>query len=59
MRWLSQFWCRHFHGQSIMHPAHGQYRCRKCLRAFPTQWEGAPTKPQVASPEGQLRKGEA
>lgn len=35
--WL-RFWCRWFHG-APMWPAHGVYRCARCLREYPTGWD--------------------
>ena len=31
-------WCRHTH-HNPMWPAHGKYRCGKCLRQHPVPWE--------------------
>ena len=44
-------WCRNFHG-TPMHPIDGLYRCRRCLRTFPVEWEGSPTKPKTIKPSG-------
>ena len=52
MQTLGNWWCRMFHGRP-MHPVHGVYRCRKCLRTFPTGWDG-PMKPQALGPNGQI-----
>ena len=53
MNWIGNLVCKLFHRDSIMHPSHGIYRCRKCLRTFPVQWEGS-LKPQAIRPNGRI-----
>ena len=36
-----------------MHPSHGTYRCKKCLRIYPTGWDG-PITPQAIRPNGRI-----
>lgn len=49
--WILNFWCRHTHGLP-MRPINGVYRCRRCLRTFPTQWEASPTPPRAQTRTG-------
>ena len=54
LRWF----CKSFH-HSLMHPIQGRYRCRKCLRTFPVDWNGS-IKPHAIKPKGRVEaKGEA
>jgi hypothetical protein len=51
-------WCRMVHRHSLMHPTHGVYRCRRCLRTFPVEWEGKTSKPRADSPSGHVESAE-
>jgi hypothetical protein len=35
---IGSLWCRLMH-DDLMHPIHGHYQCRRCLRYRPVPWE--------------------
>ncbi len=48
---LAEFWCKSMHPDP-MWPAHGRYRCRKCLREYPVPWEDCPPMATLAPAAG-------